>query len=374
MRRIVFIFLFLSGTAFAGTEASSAQNPGSLIMELHAAQNGNGNFKKGIFPSYRVHPILHYRKEDYNIFFSAIIGLRLMRLENKIPASHKKYTDEILENIRNASKDYENKYGRISYNFWETKPVNQFPNDAYLSKAGRFHIPDDADDSVLLFYLNGASKSKLDSLRQMMVENVPGKKRKIGNTLPLFKKLPAYSTWLGDRMPPEFDFCVLANVLYVFNAYGLEPNKHDSASYQFLRTSFERGFLNGKSQRISPQYKTESACLYHLSFLISADARSPLSDLKPALSARLREKLKHTPNRNEALLLCNALLYMDETLPANYRLPETRLVYPFFFANMASVSPNPFNSLLTNTPLLQFNYECKAWETMQELEFMLLTH
>ena len=357
---------------------SFSQSPGhdkkidSLLTELLKEQAGNDTFATGIFPSYRYQPAGKVRYADDNIFFSAIIALRLMRHAEHIPRPSQKHVGVLLKNIRHASEAYKNKYGRITYNFWPTQPVKQFPGDPKRSQKTRYHIPDDADDSAILMFVNGKKREDIETLKKMMEENVPGKKRRIHNTLRKFHDVPAYSTWLGDRMPPEFDFCVMTNVLYVFSQHNLLFTGNDWATVTFLRESFLYGYLQKRPHRVSPQYKTESACLYHAAFLLSAHSVPGLDEFKPALIRRLYEKLPLADTRGEALLLASALRYMKQPLPPGYHIPASNgKPFAFFYANLASVTPNPFNGIMGKSKTYNYPYECKAWETMLELEIAL---
>lgn len=367
---ITFVFLFSTGLLFSQTSAKEKKID-SLLTILVQQQAGSPEFATGIFPSYRYQPANKTRYADDNIFFSAIIAMRLMRHMERFSPASKKQAETILKNIRKASDGYKNKYGRISYNFWRTNPVKQFPGDPKLSRKTRYHIPDDVDDSVILTYINKKSRTDALALKKMMEENVPGQKRKIRNTLHAFHDLPAYSTWLGDRMPPEFDLCVMANALYVFMEYKLPFTGNDWATISYMRESVLYGHAQKRAHRISPQYKTETAILYHLAFLLSAHTVPGLDELKPDIARRIHEKLLLTESRGEALLLASALTYLKHPLPHNYRLPEAGKSFPYFYANTASVIPNPFNGTFSKSKWLNFPYECKSWEVMLELEMVL---
>lgn len=371
MRFSLTLILFLCVSTVFSQQNAREKQIDSLLAELVKQQAGSPEFASGIFPSYRIQSKGKALFADDNIFFSAIIAMRLMRLEEKIPASSKKNAQTIVENVRSVSKLYENKYGRISYNFWQTKPVKQFPGDEKLSQKTRYHIPDDADDSIILFLVNQKKKEEVDALKKMIEENVPGKKRNIHNTPKQFKTLPAYSTWLGDRMPPEFDFCVMTNVLYVFAEHKLLYKPSDYATISYIRESFADGYLQEKAYRVSPQYKTETACLYHLAFLLSAHEIVGLRELKPDLVKRLHEKLPQARTKGEALLIVSALGYLNEKIPASYQYPADQTPFPFFYANLGSVTPNPFNAMMSKSQSLNYPYECKAWDMMLELEILL---
>lgn len=360
--------------AFAISQTPREYKIDSLVNELLTEQSGNHpEFTKGIFPSYRIQAKGKDKYADDNIFFSGIIAMRLMRHETRFKGETKNKVATILKNIREASDRYRNKYDRVSYNFWQTRPVKQFPGDAKLMAKTRYHIPDDADDSAVLTLINKKSKENMLRLKELMEENVPGKKRKIRNTLPAFKSLSAYSTWLGDRMPPEFDFCVMANIIYVFNEYNLPYTQHDWATLTYLRESFVDGYLKNKSHRVTPQYKTEAAGLYHMAFLISAHTVPALDDLRPQLLERILQRLKETDNKNEALLLYSALSYLKHPFSPSWEYYTDTKEFPIFYANLASVTPNPFHGLAAKQKAFNMPYHCKAWNVMLELEIALNT-
>lgn len=371
MKNTFYILILLIPSLCSG-QGKKAERIDSLLQHLLEEQTATPEFDEGIFHNYRLQEKGKTRYADDNIFFSSLIAVRLIRLEKKIPSRSRDKAHKIIENVRRASVRYENKYGRISYNFWQTKPVKQFPGDPKRSRKTHYHIPDDTDDSALLYLVNQKNREEVQALKKMMEENIPGKKRNIQNTLKQFKTLPAYSTWLGDRMPPEFDLCVLTNVLYLFHAYKIPYTQYDWASITYIREAFVDGYLQRKAYRISPQYRSESACLYQLAFLISAYEIAGLSELKPQLINRLYEKRANTTNKNETLLLVSALSYLGEKMPSESFYPAGDAPFPFFFANQASVIPNPFNDSFAKSKAWYFPYECKAWNSMLQLEILLL--
>ncbi|MCH5683259.1 hypothetical protein LWM68_02585 [Niabella sp. W65] len=46
---------------------------------------------------------------------------------------------------------YQNKDGRPVYNFWQTNPSRHFPNSRYFSRRKKYIIPDDLDDTAILY-------------------------------------------------------------------------------------------------------------------------------------------------------------------------------------------------------------------------------
>jgi hypothetical protein len=340
-----------------------------LFNKLSYMQSGVEGFSPGIFPSYRYHDKVPYYKADENIFFSAIIGIRLKRLRDALPEASKTSADSLLNSIILATAKFSNKYGRVSYNFWPTRPISQFPGDPFLSRMKGLHIPDDADDSFLILGLKNASPEEWTELRKMAQDNAPGIKRKLRNTPKQLTGLNTHGTWLGDKMPPEVDFCVLSNILYSLSEAGLPMNSQDSVSIEWLRMAFETELLMKKPYRISPQYLHTSTCLYHLAFLISSKDFRALDNLKQKLIDRLMKKLEKPVYENEYKLIRNGLAYLGVKAPK----PIFRNGYfPFFYANPGSVLPNPLNGPAAHSKVLVMGYECPAWDLFLDLEFLIL--
>ncbi len=348
---------------------ASQDTVGQMLRNLIQIQSGHDGFSPGIFPSYRYHEKVPYCKADENIFFSTVIGIRIKRLQMSLSQENKLLADSLLKSVISATDRFRNKYGRVSYNFWPTRPVRQFPGDPLLSGIGAFHIPDDADDSFLIHYLRGADDSEWTELRKMAYSNAPGVKRRWKSGPRGLMKFQPHGTWLGDKMPPEVDFCVLTNILFVISESGLPFNSQDSASADWLRIAFEKEFVQRKPHRISPQYLNESTCLYHLAFLISSERFTALDNLKPGLVSRINYKFKKPLFENEFKLLRNALAYLGQRSPT----PRIRPGYfPLFYANPASVLPNPFNGPLVQTRLPVMGYECPGWDLFLDMEYLLL--
>jgi len=75
-------------------------------------------------------------------------------------------------------------------------------------------LPDDMDDTVidlLALGTDSTSASAVHLLMQQYTNHLNGKI--IRNTKKSLKKLPAYSTWFGKKMPIDFD------ILYLYVLY-----------------------------------------------------------------------------------------------------------------------------------------------------------
>ncbi|MCH5717036.1 hypothetical protein [Niabella hibiscisoli] len=129
---------------------------------------------------------------------------------------------------------YQNKDGRPVYNFWQTQPSRHFPNSRYFSQRRKYIIPDDLDDTAILYLSADFSDSLKLEVKKLMAENANGQKRGIRNTFRRYKKIPAYSTWFGKNMPVDFDICVQANGMRFVLDNQLALNRYDSATIRLM--------------------------------------------------------------------------------------------------------------------------------------------
>ena len=130
-----------------------------IIDKISGFQStGNSIYRNGLFPSQRVHPILPYRREDNNIFFSALIAFTLRQLRHHLPADQQNKVDKIVEAVHANYRYFKSDKG--TYNFWEPGASN-FPNGWVLHKFNWLEIPDDTDDSSLIMLTKSPSKDHL---------------------------------------------------------------------------------------------------------------------------------------------------------------------------------------------------------------------
>jgi hypothetical protein len=79
---------------------------------------------------------------------------------------------------------------------------------------GVFGQGEDADDTVMILMTDDNDDSANTVVKKRLVD-VANKSngRNIISTYKKYKDIPAYSTYLGTRMTPDFDFAVQCNIL-----------------------------------------------------------------------------------------------------------------------------------------------------------------
>jgi len=85
---------------------------------------------------------------------------------------------------------------------------------------------------ILMASDNNDSDNTVLKQRLIQVSNL--KKRKINSTFKKYRSIPAYSTYLGEKMHPDFDFVVQYNILYFIFEKKLPIVKQDSATIDLI--------------------------------------------------------------------------------------------------------------------------------------------
>ena len=196
--------------------------------------------------------------------------------------------------------DFRNKDGANTYNFWRTRPSDHFSNGHVLKHFDHFRIPDDADDTAMVYLTGLPSREELFWLKEKLRMHANGTVRQIKNTYPEYSKLAAYSTWFGKNMYIELDACVLSNVLYCLYHYRLPFNQNDHDSLMYIRSVIESGRYKSEPFRCAHQYPRTPLIIYHVARLIAEFDPLMLKKIKPELietSQNLLEQEIHPMDR-----------------------------------------------------------------------------
>lgn len=369
-------FTLFSGFAFSqekGQQSNIELNADTLINWLYQMQSdGKSFYDAGLFPSQRIHPVLSYHKEDNNIFFTALITLILQDVAPHLSdKSEKKAKDMIQEAVSNYPK-YRNKDGGPTYNFWQTDPPQHFPNDKILSIFKKFMLPDDFDDTSIIFLTDEKSAEKVSKLKEEMKLHANNNKLSVENTFDRYRDINAYSTWFGENMPIDFDIAVLANTMSMVYAYNLPLNRYDSSSLYLIDRMLEDNEHIKNPDYISPHYKKTAVIMYHMARLIGAYNPLIVSDQKDELILEINRELSQTESLMEYILLTTSMMKLGLCPPQiNKELVNDIGEYNFFVANMVSTMKDPWKKMLGATNLLAFPYNCLAYDYALVLENMV---
>ncbi len=345
--------------------------PDAIIQRIALLQDASG-----LFPSVRHNPALGYRRADTNIFFTAITVFTLQNLCSSLSAESGRLLDRIGERARAAYPTFQNKDGLFTYNFWPTRPSQHFPNGYVFRHFTHFRIPDDIDDTAMVYLTTPRTSEERHWLKIKLTQHAnqsqteTGAIRQIKNTYADYRDLQAYSTWFGKNMPIDFDACALSNLLYWVYENDLPHNAHDADSLTYLRDVVQSGRYRAEPFRCAPHYARTSLIIYHLARLIAAFNPPELAAIRPLLIADARQVFNTATNRIEQLVLATSLLRLGERPPA-VELTDIETDFSgfhFFVAGMLTAYEQPLLRQWADKPITQMRWQCDAhgWALVAE--------
>ncbi|MEN9349564.1 MAG: hypothetical protein RL372_542 [Bacteroidota bacterium] len=364
---VVFCALVMRGNAQPSTDTIWSYQ---LLAKIQALQQTNTGFPPGIFPSTRVYAYNKNNiKNDPNVFFTGLIVLTLKKYQKYCTIFQQGIINQIVKDGLAQVGLFKNRQGRDTYNFWRTDTPQIFPNAGWLNTFDKSQsLPDDLDDTVILLWAEEASRERAAVVHDTMQLFANTKGKTVKNSLPAFKKLPAYSTWFGKKMPIDFDMAVLCNVLSFVNAYDLKWTASDSASLQLITTAINNNWHLNKADFIAPHYAKPAVIMYHIARLLSAGNQQNIQTLialKPTLLNQADSLLAISKDPLEKVLLSSARVQFGGISNAIPQTPDQAAIeqskYPFFIANMASMLPSPVKQPLSKLAFAKFEYRCPAY-------------
>jgi hypothetical protein len=356
----------------------------SLLQQIADLQifETNAHFPMGTFPSYRENKRLFYVRPDDNIFATASTVFILNEIKGELPSDERQIVEKIIQNARDAYSLYQNKDGLDTYNFWKTRPSQHFPHGFVLNKIRHFKLPDDIDDTALIYLTKPHSQEQSLWLKEKLTQHTQLKNE---------PKRYVYSTWFGENMPIEQDVCALCNLMYWVFENELPFTEHDEKTVGFLREKILSGDFKKQPFQTARHYATVPLILYHYARLIYKFDVEQLADCKHVIVSETTALLKGDCSPTERVLLSTVLLKLaseGEVWQQGYIKDEPRKdnsFYSFIGAFVAPYSGNGewrmengkrsgfalFQRIATH-PLTRFSWNCEAHELALQLEYQTL--
>ena len=355
-----------------------------LLYKISEIQSkGDKYYAPGLFPSQRFHLYLPFEREDNNIFFTASIVFILQNLRDKLAEEEQKLVNDICKKAITNYPDYKNKDGLDTYNFWRTDGSAHFPNGKILSHVNKIRIPDDADDTTLIYLTSNQKREKVLWLKNKLSQHANLSKKQITNTFHEYKNLKAYSTFFGKNMFIEFDVCVLCNILYFVFENKLSLNEHDYDSISFIRSVIEKGHYLEKPFYTSHSYPSSAVILYHVTRLLEKFEVPGLSEMKPKLTADLKMLFEKERDEMNKVILSTSLSRLGSLTPSfSPRERGAEHISPsflqrggrgwfFFHAGLLTAFENSVTYHLAGNSFFHLKYKCEAHRLVLVLENMI---
>lgn len=342
-----------------------------LWNRLKAIQSQAFPELKGLFPSFRYHSWA-YRRKDNSAYFTATLIHSLSRLALYFSEEEKAMLEDIRQNACQGVAPFQNKQGLERYNFWKTHPADHFPNGWILGRWEHFRPPDDADDSVMIYLMQNQPRKKAAWLMQHIDSYANGKRKQIKNTPPEYRELGAWCTFFCLDMPLGFDACVISNILYFNRFYQFEENEAYCDSLEYLcRMIRQRDHLK-RPEKVSPYYPRTSIILYHLSKLMSSFSVPELEVFRYDLSFAIEAELGKSENQSERLMLENAWMWMNHTLPEPASKEISKTPFYFFVLPLTLEYEGWFYQTLAHKRWSHLRFSCEALEIAFGIENQVL--
>ncbi|MFC5412684.1 hypothetical protein ACFPMF_25385 [Larkinella bovis] len=351
-----------------------------VLNRISALQAENtAFFPAGLLPSYRMNPlVLGYHRPDTNVFFTAITVFVLQQVRSRLAPVFQKKIDDIVRAAVRHYPDFQNKDGLKTYNFYKTprkgRPSGHFPNGRFLHRIEHFRLPDDADDTAMIYLTGNPSPDDLRWLKHKLTQHANLATRQVEDSYPEYVHLKAYSTWFGKNMPVEFDVSVLCNLLFCIYHYQLPLNEHDYDSLTFIRSVVEKGYYRTDPFRCSHSYPRAALILYHIAGFLAAFRPEPLEPIRPHLIRDAYELLAEDLPVLDRVIVSTSLLQLGEKPPRIdvAAIPTEEIqTYSFFIAGMLTASQNPLLNRMARSRLVRMDWTCEAHSLALLLEYVV---
>lgn len=381
MRKLALTLYFLISSSVIFAQSKDAILMHDLIHDIASMQvSTDGEFYAGMFPTFReCGGAPHNYQPDNNVFFTAITAFAF---KNMLPYLHdddKLVAEKILQQIQPVYPYYKNKNNEPFYNFWPTfSPI--MPHTYYFKYLKNvFGQGEDADDSVMILMTDDSNDSTAALLKKRMIEtsNVYKPSRKIISTYKKYRDIPAYSTYLGLRMTPDFDFAVHCNILYFLYQKNLECNKQDSATLSLITQMVKNRDYMKAPVFISPYYVKSSILIYHITRLMGAFKIPELETFKNQIIRDIEKLIPESTNIMDQIILRTSLLRLGANAPelAVSSIQDfeksNQQQYVFFQARAAFSYPVIFKQIFLHWSYIYYYFYCPAYNKTLWLEYLV---
>lgn len=367
--------IFIIAALLCAFTITSAQNRDSLIhallLDIQSMQvKQDGFFYRGGFPTYReCGGAPHNLQPDNTVFYTAITAFALRNMLPGLNETDKAIAENIIHEARISYPLYRNKHGYPYYGFWATKdPI--MPGTYYFKYLKQvFGQGEDADDTVMILMTDSSNDKDVTDLKQRLIDVANLSKQKIIAAYKKYRNLPAYSTYLGSRTVPDFDFGVHCNILYFVLDKKLPFVKQDSATLQVVSEMVRNREYMKAPVYLSPYYVRSSILIYHVVRLMHAFHLPQLEVYRQQLIDDAKKEFDACNNVMDKIILSTSLMRLG-VKDAYYMPPFTDIEafeksnqqqFIFFQARAAFSYPTPFKQIFLHWSYINYYFYCPAY-------------
>ncbi len=247
----------------------------------------------------------------------------------------------------------------MHYNFWPTDTDLAFPNGKWLHRFDFFRLPDDVDDTAMVFDAMESNREKVFQLQQDIEQHF--------STF-YAEKHTLYAAWLGEKMPWVVDACAMINLIALFDKHDLEPTLYSTSSNLYLEKIVREGSYISNPYEVAPYYPDSAIIAYHLAKWLS-QARIDnqllvkfLQDVNALLAREVH------PFKKMLYVIC--LLKLGETKSIVPAPLDTD--YPWFYGTMLSAVKPGWLQRIGRLKSFHIAHSCTAWNQTLRMEYLIL--
>ena len=352
------------------------QSLDQIIQKIaHLQDSANRKyFPEGIFESYRSNHFWRYHRPDTNAFFTASTVFTLNNIREKLSSDSQKLVEQITKKAVRSYDLFKNKDGLNTYNFFQTNPSKHFPYGNILHRFNYFKIPDDIDDTAMIFLTKPHTIEQAKWLKNKLLRHSNGYHKTIKNTFPEYQDLKAYSTWFGKDMYIEFDACALSNMIYCLLDYGLDLDQHGEDSVRYIQQVILSNQYIDQPFRVAHQYARTPLIMYHVMRLMNKFHIPELEICREKLENDILYYLKKKDLAEMDRIMLEIVAPRSVGRPAPEAAPQPpegelnsdSEISPlgvrghFFIAGFLTAYENPLLYKLASSPLFHIQWTCEA--------------
>ena len=293
----------------------------------------------------------------------------------KLNATDKIIATRIIDSAQKAFAYYADKGGLPFYSFWPTGE-GILPHSYFINKIKLIDMGQDADDAVMSLMAIDADDSTRSALKKRMLQVNNNNRKKTNSTYRRYRNIPAYSTWLGYKMKPDFDLGVHCNILYFMLDTKLPLVKQDSATIQLIAQILQHRDYKKSPLFVSPYYARTPVLEYHLARLIGKFDIKEWQPFKARLVADIQADIKKTYSLMDRVILSTSLLRLGEKpapvdIPSVQQFEETTARFVFFQARAAFSYPTVLKQIFLHWSYMTYYFYCPAYNKVLLLEYLV---
>jgi hypothetical protein len=325
-----------------------------IAKKMSQTEGSNSTF------SIRKNDFWGYKRADDNIFALASTLFILQQNSRYLNTVQKVIFEKIESQILAEFAKYQNKDSRLTYNFYQTKPSRHFPNGRFMRRFDHFRLPDDIDDTALIYLTANYTKEQTLWLKNHLVGFTDQYRGCTNDKI--------YSTWFGKNMPKEQDVCALLNLMYLLFKHQIALDQTDLNTLKFISNAVNE--ITKNPFHIARHYGHPALIIYHYARFMADFSYPELDKTKPDLIRISKDLLTKEKCILFRMLFETALLKFGEKRnKINVDLNPEKQFYSFIGAPFAPFK-NPATRLIAKNHWSKIFWKSEIHELALRLEYL----